>query len=62
MQVIRPAGGVLKVDAFFGDGQQGCLISRVDGNLAEGELWLLLRVFVEKRRLHVNICHMDIIM
>eukprot|EP00878_Enallax_costatus_P012603 GHUV01013162.1.p1 GENE.GHUV01013162.1~~GHUV01013162.1.p1 ORF type:complete len:398 (+),score=98.31 GHUV01013162.1:1129-2322(+) len=37
VKVIRPAGGVLKVDAFFGDGQQGCLISRVDGNLAQGK-------------------------
>lgn len=36
IKVVHPAGGVLKVDAFFGDGQQGCLISKVDASLAQG--------------------------
>jgi hypothetical protein len=37
VQVLRPEGGVLRVNALYADGQQGCLISKVDGSLASGE-------------------------
>jgi hypothetical protein len=37
VQVLRPEGGVLRVNAFYADGQQGCLISKVDASLASGE-------------------------
>ncbi|WIA38893.1 hypothetical protein OEZ86_002166 [Tetradesmus obliquus] len=36
IKVLRPAGGVLRVAAYYADGQQGCLISKVDGALASG--------------------------
>ncbi|KAF6253662.1 hypothetical protein COO60DRAFT_396536 [Scenedesmus sp. NREL 46B-D3] len=36
IKVLRPEGGVLRVNALYADGQQGCLISKVDARLASG--------------------------
>jgi hypothetical protein len=37
LQVIRPSGAVLKLNALHGDGHHGCLLGRVDLSATAGK-------------------------